>query len=321
MKEINRLDEIDILKSIGIILMIMGHIGFGSVFDYYIHSFHMPMFYFISGFLYKRSKLSFKDFVKKKVKSLIIPYIVFAIFHLLIWYLLCIILNNPIDIEYTINIFSFNTDSLPISGALWFLTSLFFVDIFYYLIDRIDSNFIKSIFIFIISITGCVIPLYFRLPLAMDTSLMGLGLYYIGKLLKDKINRLNSMSIIFILLGSVLTFINGYINVRQGIYSNIVLYYIVAILMTIGLYGISRQIKKIDNVLISELKFIGKNSLVYVCLNQLFLLILNKLGELLVTNIFLLICYKIIELLVVLVILHISVYFLNTNRLKWIVGK
>lgn len=54
MAEIKRLDEIDILKAIGIILMVMGHIGFGSIFDYWIHAFHMPMFYLISGFLYKR---------------------------------------------------------------------------------------------------------------------------------------------------------------------------------------------------------------------------------------------------------------------------
>ena len=61
-----RFDEIDILKSFGIILMIMGHIGFGSIFDYWIHAFHMPMFYLISGFLYKKSTLSFNKFVKKK---------------------------------------------------------------------------------------------------------------------------------------------------------------------------------------------------------------------------------------------------------------
>lgn len=139
---------------------------------------------------------------------------------------------------------------------------------------------------------------------------------HIGGLIKDKINCLNVKSIVFVLLGSILTFVNGYISVRQGIYSNIVLYYIVALLMTIGLYVVSKQIKKDDNVLISELKFIDKNSLIYVCLNQLFLLVLNKLGELLVTNILFLTGYKIVELLVVFVILHISVYFFNTRKVR-----
>ena len=57
MKGSKRLEEIDILKSIGIILMVMGHIGFSGIFDHYIHSFHMPMFYIISGFLYKKQIL------------------------------------------------------------------------------------------------------------------------------------------------------------------------------------------------------------------------------------------------------------------------
>ena len=52
MEETKRIDEVDILKGIGIILMITGHIEFGSVYDKWIHSFHMPMFFIISGFLF-----------------------------------------------------------------------------------------------------------------------------------------------------------------------------------------------------------------------------------------------------------------------------
>lgn len=60
MEEIKRDTDIDILKAIGIVLMIMGHIGFGGIFDYWIHSFHMPMFFIMSGFLAKRKKIDFK---------------------------------------------------------------------------------------------------------------------------------------------------------------------------------------------------------------------------------------------------------------------
>ena len=323
MKEIRRLDEIDVLKSFGIILMIMGHIGFGSYFDYYIHSFHMPMFYSVSGFLYKKINLSLNDFVKKKVKSLIISYIVFAMFHLMIWYLLCLLINRNLETIKLISIFSFNTNNMPISGALWFLTSLFFVDIIYYFIDKISNSFIKNSLVVFLSLLGCIIPLYFRLPLALDTSLMGVGLYHMGKLLKNKMSNLNNIhiSIVFILIGSILTFINGYVNVRQGIYSNIVLYYTVAILMTMGLYGISKRIRKYCNVLITELKYIGANLLVYVCLNQLFLLVLNRVGVLFNDKTILLLCYKVITLIFVLWMLHISVYILKKDKLKWIIGK
>lgn len=57
---ISRLDYIDVFRSLGILAMIMGHIGFGGRFDYFIHAFHIPMFFFISGF-----------FIEKKVVVLV----------------------------------------------------------------------------------------------------------------------------------------------------------------------------------------------------------------------------------------------------------
>lgn len=41
-----RIEYIDIAKGVGIILMIMGHIGYGELFHRFIHAFHMPLFYF-----------------------------------------------------------------------------------------------------------------------------------------------------------------------------------------------------------------------------------------------------------------------------------
>lgn len=47
-----RIGYIDFLRGFGIICMVMGHIGFGTLFDKLIHCFHMPMFFIISGFLH-----------------------------------------------------------------------------------------------------------------------------------------------------------------------------------------------------------------------------------------------------------------------------
>mgnify|MGYP007030225338 CR=1 FL=1 len=33
--------------------MIMGHVGFGGHFDKWIHAFHMPMFFFVSGMFFR----------------------------------------------------------------------------------------------------------------------------------------------------------------------------------------------------------------------------------------------------------------------------
>lgn len=317
-----RFGEIDILKSFGIILMIMGHIGFGDVFDYWIHAFHMPMFYLISGFLYRKSDLSFKGFIKKKARSLLLPYIVFAIFHLAIWYILLFVFKKDITLQPLINIFTFNTENMPISGALWFLTSLFFVDTIYFMIDMFGNKKCRYMIVIIFSLLGCIIPLYFRLPWALDTSLMAIGLYAVGSISKKYIIKINRLyiGIILLFLGSILTFFNGYINVREGSYSNVILYYIVAMLMTYGLYIVSIKFREYGSKFVSELKFIGKNSLVYVCLNQIILLIPNKavsLGH----NICFILLGKIIILIVSLMMLHIIVNILNKQYLKWVLGK
>ena len=47
---VRRIEYMDIFRGIGIILMIMGHIWFGQIFDTFKAAFHMPMFFIISGF-------------------------------------------------------------------------------------------------------------------------------------------------------------------------------------------------------------------------------------------------------------------------------
>lgn len=45
-----RIENYDTFRGIGINLMVMGHVYFGNAFDHFIHGFHMPMFFYISGY-------------------------------------------------------------------------------------------------------------------------------------------------------------------------------------------------------------------------------------------------------------------------------
>lgn len=74
----SRMDYIDLYRAFGIILMVMGHIGFGGKFDKFIHAFHMPMFFFISGFFYKEKNIDIKKYTVDKAKKLLTPYFVFG---------------------------------------------------------------------------------------------------------------------------------------------------------------------------------------------------------------------------------------------------
>jgi fucose 4-O-acetylase-like acetyltransferase len=70
----NRINWIDIAKGIGIFLVVLGHTGIPVKLSYWIYSFHMPLFFFISGMCFDISKYqSFKSILLKKSKTLLLP--------------------------------------------------------------------------------------------------------------------------------------------------------------------------------------------------------------------------------------------------------
>ena len=83
-----RLAWIDALKGFGIVLVVFAHYRLPEALDTYIFSFHMPLFFFISGCLFNFVKYteSATNFVKGRFKSLIIPYFAFAALTCLFYY-------------------------------------------------------------------------------------------------------------------------------------------------------------------------------------------------------------------------------------------
>ncbi len=74
-----RIEWVDVSKVLVIWLMVLGHIleksGIDSVARNMIYSFHMPFFFFVSGFLYNAKSNNFRQFTIANVKSLLIPYV------------------------------------------------------------------------------------------------------------------------------------------------------------------------------------------------------------------------------------------------------
>lgn len=312
----SRLIEIDLLKSIGIIVMIMGHVGFGNYFDHIIHSFHMPMFFLISGYLFKESTPFFK-FLKKKIYSLMIPYFLIGIIH----YCIFVFINYRHGVNILIPLYSLffgNINNLPIANAIWFLTSLFFSELLFYLI-LILNKYVRITCIIFLCILGYIIPNYFRLPFAIDTSFIGVSLMYIGYKLKN-ICFASKYKFSYLIFGFIIAMLNGYVNLRLGIYSNIILFYLATCLITYGLYNICLNYNFRRNFIIDELKYIGKDSITYLTFNNLLLLFLNRIYNL-STNIYMIFFLKVSVLLITLIILHVVNEILSKKRLSIIIGK
>lgn len=83
----NRIVWIDIAKAVCIILVVIGHYYPDIHPAWYedmrnvIYSFHMPLFIFVSGFVYNATKkdITYGDFVWKKVKRLMVPYLTVSV--------------------------------------------------------------------------------------------------------------------------------------------------------------------------------------------------------------------------------------------------
>ena len=95
-----RIQYFDIAKGIGIILMIIGHCGIKNQYiKHFIYSFHMPLFFLISGYFFKYRED--KECLKKNFKKLIMPYI-YTCLAIIFYKLLRLILdNNYSDIAET----------------------------------------------------------------------------------------------------------------------------------------------------------------------------------------------------------------------------
>lgn len=130
-----RLRCLDISKGIGIILMVIGHSSLPNIIQDYIYSFHMPLFFIISGMLTNWYKYDFKKFFANKVSNLLFPFIFYS------FIVLCLMrhlgrLNNIKD--------------FIVEGwngyALWFVPVLFFSLIGAYFSISVSSSKIKLYF-------------------------------------------------------------------------------------------------------------------------------------------------------------------------------
>jgi len=316
--------DIDLFRGFGIMLMIMGHVGFGEHFDKWIHAFHMPIFFFMSGFFYQ--KIPMKNYILKKAKALLIPYCTVGILHCVLY---CI-KENIISFSPFLKLL-FNTidGGVPIAGALWFLTALFFMEIIYYIIDCIAGKNI-TIITLAISVLFSILEsvFYVYIPLAIGASLSCVIFFHFGRSYKNKKVEVKRCLLIPMLVAiSICIFINGEVNIKDGSFSFIPLFYVNAIGMSIigyELFGMLAQILQradqgVATKCVKYLSYIGRHSIVFLCFNQLMILINSKAMMILCVKGFL---SKIIVLIFTLVELTLVTYIFCKNRiLLKIIGK
>ena len=121
MKERQR--YVDIAKGIGVFCVILGHMPMVPVvIRNWIFSFHMPLFFFVSGMFHSTKEIPYGQYLIKTGQSLILPYLIYSGTFLL-FDILLIGIDSTIITEMLMNTIC-GQGSVDI---LWFFISLFIV--------------------------------------------------------------------------------------------------------------------------------------------------------------------------------------------------
>lgn len=204
----------DIMKGIAILLVVLGHSvpdqasvnGIASYPLYLmrtiIYSFHMPVFFFVSGyFMHIPLKEGFQKFVKDKSIRLMVPYFTIGLLYFPFKLALSKFASQQIDPQNIWKIFiGINPD-----GELWFLYCLFFISILIgLLVKRVNWGLL--IISFIIGIFSEKINI-FSMP--MISEILYFQFFYILGLYIKKYALLDYMKSIGIVLTSMVIFSVG----------------------------------------------------------------------------------------------------------------
>jgi fucose 4-O-acetylase-like acetyltransferase len=124
---ITRLAWADIGRGIAIFLVVFGHSAIPEIFKAVIYAFHMHLFFFLSGLFFSPNH-SFVDFFLKKMRTLMLPYLLYGLLDYAVWIFKVIFVHGQGDSVDLIQ----PLENLLMLGQFWFLPVLFLVSVLFY---------------------------------------------------------------------------------------------------------------------------------------------------------------------------------------------
>lgn len=306
MNEKKRVVYLDTAKGAGIVLMVLGHlIGSIQTIDYktylvpvyhWLTSFHMPLFFIISGILLwitKEEEKELRQIAVRKARTLLLPYVTFSIIYLVLNVWNCIFHPELLSFsdlgQYLIYTVTFRGVSV-----LWFLPALFIGEmLFLYCRKRLDDKrlllTLSAAGLAVLAVSpafrweewessypfmaaGALLQTACRGVLASAFLLIG---YTAAKKLQEKEERSAGgflLGIFCMLAGGILCFFNGTVDLNYMVFENIALYMICACASSFGLLLLCK-----NGLKLRILQFCGINSLVIMATHMEFGVMLNSI--------------------------------------------
>lgn len=313
----SRLDYIDIAKGIGIILIVLGHsISGDRLFCQWIYMFHVPLFFFLSGFTYNNDKYPyFQSFLKKRAKQLLLPSFNFT--------LITLVVAKCFVPEF----YSFRSILYGLPHAMWFLPVLLIVEAMYHPIGKLKSEKTKSFCMIISILFGTFLFRYgFHIPYRIDTVFLGLFYYGIGNIVRN--TSMNNVlfdikdtivlgGVIVVTLLAPLIFVYYVQNTIQFWNNEMPKPEILSIVLSLsGIYGILLLSAKISSVIKKVFVYIGKNTLTVLCVHMLYISLFRHYLDYTTDRLH----FVLIEQVLLCITLYFTIAFVN-KKCPFLIGK
>lgn len=281
-KRIRRVGWIDIARGICMLAIIAGHFGVNWIGNI-VFLFHLPVFFILSGYLFKDVPLT-AGYIAKKFKTFMLPYFITCFAIIIIDAIVLIIHGDDSIASITGKIADDFTRSIWASGsctkfgdidlggrigAIWFLPALFFATIFFSIIKRLIKNiYIQGGVIVSLALVAYITASQIWLPFSIQSAMFALPFMYAGYEVRHNPKILAGINKFALFIISLIVCIFGFFYLEGSFYmasaytKDILFGFICAFAASYAVIYIS---KKIGNF--APLEWIGKNSLIFMCVH------------------------------------------------------
>jgi len=281
-----RIEYLDIARGIGILLVVLGHNDFGSLSPFFhqvIYSFHVPLFFFLSGYFTNISS-SFLDYSKKRFHSVLKPYL-FTIFLIYFTSVSFEKMGFQTAIGRTVKAL-YGSFAYIDWAQLWFLPNLFVVSLYAFIFIRVVGKvqnlwirwgillgtlaislvFLQAFYPFSLTILGKEYEL-FGLPFSLDLMLLSGFFFILGNEIRQVSSEKTFDSLLLLIgTGAGLIVLNSLfpysVDIAKRIYDSFFVNTAEAILGILFALAVSRQIELHAGRLAAPLKYFGNISLI-----------------------------------------------------------
>lgn len=194
MAEQKRIIWQDAARGLAILSVALGHIvekspyrGFTEPVHHVLYSFHMALFFILSGMLFKvKDGETWGKFIKKRAKSILLPYAVFLVL-IMLWFGLVEHYYPLLEWWQLYHILLMCRGSAV--QYFWFIPAIFTTQVLYFpMAKHIKSDVVRGLICIPAAAVGLIIGWWLdpwnMLPFYIDTALFSLLFLYIGHMLK-----------------------------------------------------------------------------------------------------------------------------------------